>query len=63
MAGTRVEIARRHITQQQQKIREHEVRIATLLEAGHLSEIELEFEQRLLGRLKVYERYLQPVEK
>jgi hypothetical protein len=45
MAGTRVEIARRHITEQQQKIREHEARIATLLQAGHLSEVELEFGQ------------------
>ena len=60
MTGTRVEIAKRHITEQRQKIREHEICIAALLDAGHLSEIELEFEQRLLRRLKVYERYLEP---
>jgi hypothetical protein len=59
MAGTRVEIAKRHITGQQQKIIEYEVRIAALLDAGHLSEVELEFEQRLLRRLKAYERYLE----
>jgi hypothetical protein len=60
MAGTRVEIAKRHIAEQRQKIREHEIRIGALLDAGHLSEIELEFEQRLLKRLKAYERSLEP---
>ena len=63
MAGTRVEIAQRHISEQQQKIREHEARIAALLEAGHLSEIEIKFEQKLLRRLKAYERCVEPTEK
>jgi hypothetical protein len=63
MAGTGVEIAKRHITEQQQKIREHEVRVAALLDAGHLSEVELEFEQKLLRRLKAYERYLEQTDR
>jgi hypothetical protein len=60
MAGTRVEIAKRHITEQQQKIREHEARIEALQRAGHLSPLEIEFEQKLLKRLKAFERYLEP---
>jgi hypothetical protein len=63
MTETRVEIAKRHITEQQERIREHEARIEALLRAGHLSEVEIEFEQKLLGRLKAFERYLEPADK
>jgi hypothetical protein len=60
MAEARVEIAMRHINEQQRKLREHEARIEALRKAGHLSEVELDFEQRLLGRLKAFQRALEP---
>ena len=58
MAWTRVEIAMRHITEQQHKIKEHEDRIKALQQAGHLSEVELEFEQKLRKRLRAYQHTL-----
>jgi hypothetical protein len=62
MAQTRVEIAMRHITEQQRKIKEHEARIEALLQAGHLTPLEIEFEEKLLRRLKAFERYLEPTD-
>jgi hypothetical protein len=53
MAETREKIAKRHITEQQRKIKEHEARMEALKSAGHLSP-----EQRLHWRLKAFERYL-----
>jgi hypothetical protein len=55
MAETRVEIAMRHITEQQRKIKEHEARVEALQRAGHLSPVEIEFERKLLSRLKAFE--------
>jgi hypothetical protein len=62
MTETRVEIAKRHITEQQRKIKEHEARMEALKSAGHLSPLEVSFEQRLHWRLKAFERYLKPPE-
>ena len=59
MGKTRVGIAMRHINEQQRKIREHEARIEVLRQAGHLSEVELDLQQRLLARLKAFERALE----
>jgi hypothetical protein len=58
MAETREKIAKRHITEQQRKIKEHEARMEALKSAGHLSPVEVSFEQRLHWRLKAFERYL-----
>jgi peptidoglycan hydrolase CwlO-like protein len=59
MVGTRVEIAMRHITEQQKKIKEHEARVEALQQAGHLSEVELEFKQKLMKRLRAYQHTLE----